>query len=353
MHNVLELIGLETRCYMKKRIISFLLLGTMTISLLVGCGDKETSNNDAQNTEVTENVVTNETVVDTEIETESVTDEIEATEVIEETETQQEQTEESKQPSVTYTYEDMSATMYAKQSVNVRSLPSTDGEKLGALAYSQEVNVTGKCNETGWYRINFNGSVGYVSNNYLLTEKPAEQPKPDNPQPDDPVEPSQPSGERHGGSWDYVGDAYGTYTGATLYTNSTYGTSFSVPSTANVWGYLNSTLTGSTRPVILSQASMYDAGITISLCFSKGGSTETEALEIEKSDLAIGGWTSGETYTTTIGGNTYYCCEITSFNGVSNRLFLARQSAGKIIVYVVMSNSVKVTVDTAKQYISY
>ena len=334
---------------MKKRIISFLLLGTMTISLFAGCGsDKETSNSDVPNTEVTENVTTSESVETTELETEITTEETESTEFVEETtETQQEQTEE--QPSITYTYEDMSATMYAKQSVNVRSLPSTDGEKLGSLSYAQEVAVTGKCVETGWYRIDFNGSVGYVSNNYLLTEKPAEQPE----TPSEPTEPSQPSGDRYGGSWNYVGDAYGTYTGATLYTNSTYGTSFSVPSTANVWGYLNSTLTSSTRPVILSKAAMYDADICIALCFSKGGSTEAEALEIEKSDLAFGGWTSGETYTTTIGGNTYYCCEITSFNGVSNTLFLARQSGGKIIVYHVISNSVKVTTDIAKQYISY
>jgi len=277
----------------------------MLVSLLTGCGNKETSN-DVPNTEATENV-TSESVVDTEIETENIREETEATEVVEET--QQEQTEETEQPTVTYTYEDMQATMYAKQSVNVRNLPSTDGEKLGALTYAQEVNITGKCVETGWYRIDFDGGVGYVSNNYLLTEKPQETVTP--------TEPRQPSGDRHGGSWDYVGDAYGTYTGATLYTNTTYGTSFSVPSTANVWGYMNSTLTGSTRPVILSKAAMYDTDITIGLCFSKGGGTEAEALEIEKSDLAYGGWTSGETYTTTIGGNTYYCCEVTSPNGVS------------------------------------
>ena len=74
-------------------------------------------------------------------------------------------------PQPQYTYTDMNATMYAKSSVNVRSLPSADGERLGSLSTNQEVTVTGQCNETGWYRIEFNGSVAYVSNNYLSDTK--------------------------------------------------------------------------------------------------------------------------------------------------------------------------------------
>ena len=70
-----------------------------------------------------------------------------------------------------YTYTDISVTKYAKQSVNVRNLPSTDGEKLGGLSTNNEVVVTGQCNETGWYRIDYNGEVAYVSNNYLVDEK--------------------------------------------------------------------------------------------------------------------------------------------------------------------------------------
>ena len=79
-----------------------------------------------------------------------------------------------------YTYTDMNKTMYAKQSVNVRDLPSTDGNKLGGLSSGQAVTVTGKCNETGWYRIDYNGGVAYVSNSYLVDNKPAE-PKPEEP----------------------------------------------------------------------------------------------------------------------------------------------------------------------------
>lgn len=72
---------------------------------------------------------------------------------------------------LTYTFEDMEATKYAKSTVNVRSLPNTDGEKLGGLSTNDEVKVTGKCNETGWYRIEYKDSVAYVSDSYLVDKK--------------------------------------------------------------------------------------------------------------------------------------------------------------------------------------
>ena len=74
-------------------------------------------------------------------------------------------------PAPTYTYTDMTATMYAKQTVNVRNLPSTDGNRLGGLSTNQEVAVSGQCNETGWYRIEYDGQTAYVSNNYLSDTK--------------------------------------------------------------------------------------------------------------------------------------------------------------------------------------
>ena len=81
---------------------------------------------------------------------------------------------------LTYTFEDMEATKYAKSTVNVRSLPNTDGEKLGGLSTNDEVKVTGKCNETGWYRIEYSDGVAYVSDSYLVDNKvetkPAEAP---------------------------------------------------------------------------------------------------------------------------------------------------------------------------------
>ena len=79
---------------------------------------------------------------------------------------------------LTYTYTDMDATMYAQKTVNVRSLPNTDGEKLGSLSTNDEVKVTGQCAETSWYRIEYSGGVAYVSNSYLGNDKVVvEQPK--------------------------------------------------------------------------------------------------------------------------------------------------------------------------------
>ncbi len=65
----------------------------------------------------------------------------------------------------------VTGTMYAKQSVNVRKGPSTDYEKSGNLSFAQEINVTGVA-DTGWYQFDFNGEKGYVSNKYVVTEKP-------------------------------------------------------------------------------------------------------------------------------------------------------------------------------------
>ncbi|MBO5030582.1 MAG: SH3 domain-containing protein [Lachnospiraceae bacterium] len=72
---------------------------------------------------------------------------------------------------LTYTFNDMSATKYAKSTVNVRNLPDTDGEKVGSLSMDQEVTVTGQCNETGWYRIEFDGNTAYVIDSCLVDNK--------------------------------------------------------------------------------------------------------------------------------------------------------------------------------------
>lgn len=151
---------------MKNKILALLVTATMAMGLLAGCGDTKT------------NSVEKEALIETEIESEKE-EPTETEEVIEETteaateEPTEEPTETVAQPTEAveetpaFTYTDVSATKYAQQSVNVRSLPNTDGEQLGALSLNQEVTVTGQCNETSWYRIDFNGTVGYVSNNYL------------------------------------------------------------------------------------------------------------------------------------------------------------------------------------------
>lgn len=70
-----------------------------------------------------------------------------------------------------YTFTQLNQTMYAKNSVNVRTGPSVDFSVLQTLTYGESVTVNGQCNETGWYQINLNEGIGYVSNKYLTTEK--------------------------------------------------------------------------------------------------------------------------------------------------------------------------------------
>ena len=72
---------------------------------------------------------------------------------------------------LTYTYADMSATKYAKQTVNVRTLPSTDGDKIGSLSTNDEITITVQCNETGWYRFEYNGQTAYVFADYVSDNK--------------------------------------------------------------------------------------------------------------------------------------------------------------------------------------
>ena len=81
-------------------------------------------------------------------------------------------------PKPKYTFDDFTTELYAKSSVNVRDLPSTDGNILGVLSQWEKVTVTGQCNETGWYRISYGGSVGYVSGKYLVENGPTSTPTP-------------------------------------------------------------------------------------------------------------------------------------------------------------------------------
>lgn len=149
--------------------------------MLTACGSKETTSNETANTETT-------SVESTEMTT---TEAAVAEPAVEPAETPTE-TAPAESPSPTveptaepviaetataadagYTYSELSQTMYAKSAVNVRDLPSTDGKKIGSLKASQEITVTGKCDQTGWYRFDWNNTTGYVSDKYIVSEKPA------------------------------------------------------------------------------------------------------------------------------------------------------------------------------------
>lgn len=172
---------------MKKQILSMLLVCAMS-TFLFACGNESTQ--PTEPTESTEQQVTEETPT-TEIkdstETEPAEEPTVEQETVENTETEESSTEQetaesteieptattepTEEASAQYTYTDLSAIMYAQQTVNVRNQPSTDGEKVGSLSTNQEVSVSGQCNETSWYRIEYNGTTAYVSNNYLGDSK--------------------------------------------------------------------------------------------------------------------------------------------------------------------------------------
>lgn len=153
--------------------------------MLTACGSKETTSNETASTKTTSVEATETTSVEsTEVETtETTTTEptAEPTEALTETAPAEspaptvEPTAEPVEPtavSTGYTYSELNQTMYAKSAVNIRDLPSTDGKKIGSLKASQEITVTGKCDQTGWYRFDWNNTTGYVSDKYIVSEKP-------------------------------------------------------------------------------------------------------------------------------------------------------------------------------------
>lgn len=153
--------------------------------MLTACGSKETTSNETASAEptsvestemtTTEAAVAEPTVEPAETPTESETAPTE-TAPAESPAPAVEPTTAPVEPtavSTGYTYSELNQTMYAKSAVNVRDLPSTDGKKIGSLKASQEITVTGKCDQTGWYRFDWNNTTGYVSDKYIVSEKPA------------------------------------------------------------------------------------------------------------------------------------------------------------------------------------
>lgn len=101
----------------------------------------------------------------------STEEEIFSNEVDESTEIAEADTEDDISDENDYSFTELSAVMYASSGLNVRDLPDKSGRSLGKLIDNEELSVTGQCNETGWYRIDYSGDVGYVSNDFVSTEK--------------------------------------------------------------------------------------------------------------------------------------------------------------------------------------
>ena len=171
---------------MKKNLFSILLVVVMTMAL-VACGSQPTNVSAPEATETVNEVVENsETVSDSEQATEA--DEPESSEVTSEPEQATEAPvdevastpdseaveSEASEPETSepeFTFTELNATKYAVQSVNVRSGPSTDFDKIGSLSTNQEITVNGVCDQTGWFRFDLNGTVAFVSNRYVSDSK--------------------------------------------------------------------------------------------------------------------------------------------------------------------------------------
>ena len=136
---------------MRKK-IHVLLIVLMMCFFCFGCGTTNTDNQDENaNPQNDVNVESNDDTQDLDVqdtEEQDSTQQQEETEVVVEVET----------------------TMYAQKGVNVRSIPSTDGEKLGTLSINEEIIALGDAVE-GWQKVRYKDVVAYVSAEYLGTEK--------------------------------------------------------------------------------------------------------------------------------------------------------------------------------------
>lgn len=81
-------------------------------------------------------------------------------------------------PEVTLTFTEVNETVYATGTVNLRSGPSTDDEKVGALNKNQSVTRIGigTGDYASWSKVKLSdGSEVYVASKYLTTTKPVSQ----------------------------------------------------------------------------------------------------------------------------------------------------------------------------------
>jgi uncharacterized protein YraI len=140
----------------KKKLFIAMLIATMSFSI-VACGSTTKEDTKAKSSKVDETKKSKEKSTKPKT-TENATENSEATNA----------------PAFTYT--DKSGSIYTTKTVNVRDLPDTSGNKLTTIKAGTELILLGQCNETGWYKVEYaNDKVGYVSNAYASTDKPAVQ----------------------------------------------------------------------------------------------------------------------------------------------------------------------------------
>ena len=110
--------------------------------------------------------------------------------------------------------------------LNVRKGPSTSYAKIATLSYGQSVNVLSTSN--GWSKINYNGSTGYVSSQYLQSTKPSSSSSSETSQTVKYVNTTSGLNMRTGPATSYA-----------KITTIAYGQSVNVLSTSNGWSKIN------------------------------------------------------------------------------------------------------------------
>ena len=110
--------------------------------------------------------------------------------------------------------------------LNVRTGPSTSYAKIATLSYGQSVNVLSTSN--GWSKINYNGSTGYVSSQYLQSTKPSSSSSSETSQTVKYVNTTSGLNMRTGPATSYA-----------KITTIAYGQSVNVLSTSNGWSKIN------------------------------------------------------------------------------------------------------------------
>ena len=159
-----------------KRFLCLVLAAVMSVSVLAACG-KEVEENPQVTPDISESApVTTPAPVNT---TEPTTTPAPTTTTEPTTTPPPTQTEPETTPTPTttededsYTVEELSLTMYATDAVNVRVGPSASYDRIGGLSKNESVAVTGRAS-TGWYRVDYRGEVGFVSNAYLTDKVPS------------------------------------------------------------------------------------------------------------------------------------------------------------------------------------
>ncbi len=177
---------------MSARILSLVISLVMAVTLLAGCSNPANDNvsepdvtlapevTDAPEITTTEATTTEATTTTEETTTEATT--TVATTTTPETTTEVTTTTKATTTEATIAIEDISGEvyMYAKSSVNVRTKPDADSERVGHLDKGEKVQVTGKAAD-GWYRIKFEDGEYFVSGSYLTETSPKEE-KDDKPE---------------------------------------------------------------------------------------------------------------------------------------------------------------------------